>query len=90
MAERSSINSKSRGIPFYLSKMNEMGIELDCLKVFSTAGDIRPPYPYQWLAKSKCREGEEDGYEGDGETPLKAIIDLYKSILSGEAEPYYD
>lgn len=57
-----------------------MGWNFDSLKAYSTAGDIRPPYPYQWLATTKVKEGDDDAYEGIGATPLKAIRDLYKNI----------
>lgn len=73
---RSSINPKQRNIDFYLEKI---GIEnFKELKVFSTAGDIRPPYPYQWQALSI--PFGDDGFEGIGRTPNEAIKELYKEM----------
>ena len=76
--ERSSINPKQRNINFYLEKI---GVEnLAKIEVFSTAGDIRPPYPYQWLVTSI--PFGDDGYEGIGATPFEAIKNLYKEMRS--------
>lgn len=73
---RSSINPKQRSINFYLEKI---GIEkFGSIEVFSTAGDIRPPYPYQWVATS-IPYGD-DGYEGVGATPFEAIRNLYQEM----------
>lgn len=78
---RANINPKSRNIDFYLEKIKDnFDIEVDRLEVFSTAGDWLPIYPYQWLAKTKIREGEEDCYEGVGGTPFEAVKDLYYEI----------
>lgn len=74
--ERRTISEKSRSIDFYLEKI---GIErFGKLEVVSTAGDIRPPYPFQWLATS-IPYGD-DAYEGVGATPLEAIRNLYKTM----------
>jgi len=73
---RSSINPKSRNINFYLEKIGIKNFHE--LKVFSTAGDIRPPYPYQWQATSIAFG--DDGFEGIGATPFEAIRDLYKAM----------
>lgn len=73
---RSSINPKQRDINFYLEKI---GIErFGKLEVFSTAGDIRPPYPYQWRATSIVYG--DDPFEGLGGTPFEAIKNLYKDM----------
>ena len=73
---RSNINPKQRNINFYLEKI---GIEnFKELKVFSTAGDIRPPYPYQWQALSISFG--DDSFEGIGGTPLESIKALYQSM----------
>jgi hypothetical protein len=72
----------SRNIDYYLSKIEEIGfgIEFDCLRAFSTAGDITPPYPYQWMATTKHRPGDDDVFEGVGGTPLEAVRDLYRTL----------
>jgi len=72
--QRSAINPKSRNIDYYLEII---GIDrFDELLVFTTAGDILTPYPYQWLAKSipfgDC------AIEGVGGTPLEAMRNLAK------------
>ena len=71
--ERSSISYKARNINFYLERI---GIErFGKLEVFTTAGDIMPPYPYQWRATSMPYG--DDPFEGFGETPLEAMKNLY-------------
>jgi len=77
---RSNIKNK---IDYYLEKISDLGWEFDCIKPFSTAGDIRPPYPYQWQATTKIREGEDDANEGLGGNPLEAMKELYKSLPKG-------
>jgi hypothetical protein len=74
---RSSISSKSRNINYYLDLMWDEFLKLE---VYSTAGDIRPPYPFQWIATSKVLEGDDDCYEGTGGSPLEAIRELYKQL----------
>ena len=74
--ERSNISNKSRGIDWYLEKI---GIEnFKELKVYSTAGDVRPPYPFQWQAISI--PFGDDGFEGLGRTPLEAMKNLYEEM----------
>ncbi len=74
--ERSSINPKARTIDYYLETI---GIErFGKLEVFSTAGGIRPPYPYQWRATSIVYG--DDPYEGIGRTPFEAIKNLAKEM----------
>jgi hypothetical protein len=74
--ERSNINQGARTIDFYLEKI---GIErFGKLEVFSTAGDIRPPYPFQWVASS-INFGD-DCYEGVGATPFEAMKHLYRKM----------
>ena len=76
--ERSNINPKQRDINFYLEKI---GIErFNALEVFSTVGDIRPPYPYQWVATSRIIPGDDDKFEGIGSSPLEAIRNLYNNM----------
>ena len=80
--ERSSIKPNSQTINGYLSKIEEIGfgIEFDCLRVASTAGDIMPPHPYQWMATTKHRPGDDDVFEGVGGTPHEAVRDLYHTL----------
>jgi len=54
----------------------------DRLEVYSTAGDIRPPYHFQWRALAKVFEGDDDAYEGLGGSPLEAIRELYQQLKS--------
>lgn len=78
--ERSSINPKARNIDYYLEII---GIErFWTLEVYSTAGDIRPPYPYQWRAVSI--PFGDDPCEGIGRTPLEAMRALAKDIKNLE------
>lgn len=69
--------SKARDFTFYLDKLKELGLEFDKLEAFCTDGDIRPPYPYQWRATTKVRQGEDDPFEGIDKSPLKAIHNLW-------------
>ena len=87
---RSTISNKSRGINFYLEKISDIGYEVDCLNPYSTAGDILPPYPYQWQVKTKIKMGDDDALEGIGETPLEAIRDLYFLIKKFRKKPCDD
>ncbi|KKL28164.1 hypothetical protein LCGC14_2377880 [marine sediment metagenome] len=74
---RSTIKNK---IDWYIEKITVLGFEFNCLKVWTTAGDIRPPYPFQYQALTKLRKGEDDAYDGLGGTPLEAVKSLYKTI----------
>ena len=80
--------SKARDITFYLDEMKKMGCELAKLEVFCTDGDIRPPYPYQWLATNKIRPGEDDPWEGIGSSPFEAVREPYLLIKSEWENPY--
>lgn len=76
--------SKARDITFYLDHIRKtFELEIDKLEVVCTDGDYKPPYPYQWRATTKVREGEDDPYEGIGSSPFQAIYELYKSIKAG-------
>jgi len=75
---RPAISPKSRSMDYYLESLGDYFSGK--LEVFSTAGDIRPPYYFQWLAKSKHIEGDDDCYEGLGGTPLEAVRELHKSM----------
>lgn len=77
-SSREERSSKSRSFTFYLDRLQDIGLEFGTLEAFCTDGDIRPPYPYQWLAKTKLREGEDDPYEAVGGSPLEAVRNLYK------------
>ena len=71
---------KSHSFDSYLDKIKKLGFEFDVLRAYSTAGDIRPPYPYQWQATTKPISGYDDVPEGLGGTPFEAIKDLCKDI----------
>lgn len=79
--ERSTINPRSRNLNWYLQEIENMEwIEFDKLVPWSTAGDFRPPYPYQWQALTKPRPGDDDPFEGIGGSPLEAVRDLYRTL----------
>ncbi len=71
---------KARDLTFYLDRIKEEGLEFSKLEAFCTDGDIRPPYPYQWVATAKIRAGEDDPIEGVGKSPIEAVRNLYKNI----------
>ena len=75
-------SGKSRGSTFYLDAIKELNInrEFSKLEAFCTDGDIRPPYPYQWIATSTILVGDDDPFEGEGETPLEALRNLYYNM----------
>lgn len=73
-------NPKARNEIFYLDRIRELGFEFDRIEAFCTDGDIRPPYPYQWIAYVKVRKGDDDACEGIGEKPLESLKNLYKSV----------
>ena len=73
---RSSVKRKT--IEYYLDRM---GKYFSKIEPFSTAGDIRPPYPYQWRAESICFG--DDCFEGLGDSPLEAIKSLYNEMMKG-------
>lgn len=81
---RSTVSRKSRDVNFYLERMRIAGIELDCVKVYSTAGDIHPPYPFQFQAIAKLRIGDDDPLEGIGGSILEAIRNLCNVIIKEE------
>jgi len=74
------VNPKNRNADFYLEKISDMGFEVDCIKIYSTAGDITPHGLYQFQAVTKLIEGDDDVYDGLGWTPLEAVKDLYRLI----------
>jgi len=76
-------NPRARGFTFYLDEIKKMGCEFGKIEAICTDGDIRPPYPYQWIATTKRREGEDDPFEGIAGEPLKAIIKLYRAVKNG-------
>ena len=81
---RSTISPKSRGVNYYLECIRLTGWELDSIKVFSTAGDIYPPYPFQFVAIGKLREGDDDPPEGVGGTITEALRKLLDEICGWE------
>ena len=82
-SSREERGGKSHSFTYYLDKIQDLGGEFEKLEAYCTDGDIRPPYPYQWIAYMKLREGEDDRYEGIGESPLKAVRELYESFKAG-------
>lgn len=52
----------------------------DKFEIYSTEGDYRTPYPFQWWAFSKVLDGNEDRYEAKGGSPLEAIEELFEVI----------
>jgi len=82
-------NSKQRNLTFYLDRIKELdvGREFATFEAFCTDGDIRPPYPYQWLAKSTLIPGDDDPFEGTGATPLEAVRNLYKEMKLAKKNP---
>jgi hypothetical protein len=78
---RSNVGASTRGIDFYLEKLRVGGVLVENIDVISTAGDIRPPYPFQFQAVAKIRPTiEEDCLIGIGGTPLDAVRDMYKQF----------
>lgn len=69
-------------LDYALEKIEKLEVgEFDCLRAYSTAGDLMPPYHYQWIAYMKTRPGDDDPYEGSGGSPLEAIRDLYEVLI---------
>jgi len=75
---RGNIKNK---IDLWVEKINDLEwVEFDCIKAWSTAGDITPPYPFQWQALTKLTKGDDEPYEGLGGTPLEAVKNLYVNL----------
>jgi hypothetical protein len=70
-------NLNHNSTDYYLERLGEM---FDCIEAYSTAGDIRPPYAFQYVAKSNLIIGDDDIYEGKGGTPHKAVKDLFNKV----------
>lgn len=85
-------NPKAHSYTFYLDKIKELGIdrEFATLKAFCTDGDIRPPFPYQWVAHSTVVVGDDDPFEGTGDSPLNALKDLYGAMKYAKNNPPQD
>lgn len=66
-------------VNFYLESVWDC---FDRIVPYTTSGDIRPPYPFQWIAYSKVFEGDDDPYMGVGSTPFEALKDLYQQLKS--------
>ena len=82
------MKNTNRDFVFYLDAIKEMDCEFDKFEAFETRGGYPAPYPYQWLATTKHREGEDDVHEGKGGTPIEAIRNLYKSVKQEWENPY--
>lgn len=72
--------AKAHSYTFYLDKIRELGGEFDKLEAYCTDGDIRPPFPYQWIATTKVIEGDDDACEGIANSPLEAVRRLCKDF----------
>ena len=81
---RSRISPKARDFNFYLDQLHQVGIELDCLRAASTAGDIRPGGAYQWTAFALVQPGDDDPFIGVGWAPIESIRSLYRSVRSAQ------
>lgn len=82
---RSTIRPNGNNINYWVEKINDTGwVEFDSVRAVSTAGDIRPPYPYQWIAATKPREGDDEPFEGLGATPLQAVKELYELLSQND------
>ena len=81
--------AKQHSYTFYLDKIKELDIgrEFATLKAFCTDGDIRPEVPYQWVAHSTLVPGDDDPFEGVGDSPLNALKDLYESMKNAKENP---
>lgn len=84
-SSREERSTKSRSFTFYLDRLQDLGVEFGKLEAWCTDGDIRPPYPYQWMASTKIRDGEDDPYEAIGGSPLEALRELYKQVKKMES-----
>lgn len=75
---------------YYLDKIKELGIEREfaTLKAFCTDGDIHQPFPYQWVAHSTMVPGDDDPFEGMGDSPLNALKDLYEGMKHAKDNPW--
>ena len=81
-SEKGRTSKKSHSLTSYLDAIKELGMkrEFAKLEAICTDGDIRPPYPYQWRATSTMIPGDDDPFEGLGETPIEAIRNLYNQM----------
>ena len=81
--------SKARNSTFYLDAIKELGIDREFAKLEAvcTDGDTKPPYPYQWRATSTLLVGDDDPFEGFGETPLEALKNLYAQMKEFKKNP---
>lgn len=84
--------SKAHSYTFYLDKIKELDIQRECklIEVVCTDGDLRPPYPYQWRAISTTIPGDDDPFEGLGESPLEALKNLYEGMKDFVENPPED
>lgn len=82
-------STKAHNYTFYLDaiKALDMGREFKMLEAICTDGDIRPPYPYQWRAISTLIPGDDDPFEGLGESPLEALRNLYADMKDFQQNP---
>lgn len=89
--ELKRVPSKARDLRFYLDRIVELGRKTERIEIYSTAGDILPPYPYQYRAVTNVIPGDDDPFEGVGGTPLEAVRELHKSVkAAAHADPEDD
>lgn len=78
---------KSQTIAWWLEKIERLGwIEFDNLKSYTTEG-AREEHPYQWIATTKVRPGDDDPFEGIGWSPYDAVRNLYYVLKDAEIDP---
>lgn len=82
-------SSRSHSFTSYLDAIKELAVdrEFSKLEAVCTDGDLRPPYPYQWRATSTLLAGDDDPFEGIGESPLEALRNLYKEMKHFKENP---
>lgn len=85
-------STKNHSFTFYLDEIKKLGMsrEFKSLEAFCTDGGIHPPFPYQWVAKSTMISGDDDPFEGLGETPLDALRGLYQQMKWFKENPPED
>lgn len=77
MTEEMRSTIKGSGIDYFLERLRVNGVVVSRMEIISTAGDIRPPYPFQFIAVAELRPGDEDPLDGLGGTPYEAVKNLW-------------
>lgn len=76
-----NISPKARTLDYYMYLLEPY---FDRFEIYSSDGELRPAYKYQWHALAKPFEFDDDAYSGIGATPLEAIRNLYNSMKRGQ------